>query len=29
VVEWGRYANLLDHDTRAKRLLLTETEGGA
>jgi NitT/TauT family transport system ATP-binding protein len=25
VVEWGRYANLLDHDTRAKRLLLTET----
>jgi NitT/TauT family transport system ATP-binding protein len=29
VVEWGRYANLLDHDTRAKRLLLTEAEGGA
>jgi len=25
VVEWGRYANLLDHDPRAKRLLLTET----
>ncbi|HET9707527.1 MAG TPA: ATP-binding cassette domain-containing protein [Gemmatimonadales bacterium] len=24
VVEWGRYANLLDHDTRGKRLLLTE-----
>jgi NitT/TauT family transport system ATP-binding protein len=24
VVEWGRYANLLDHDTRAKRLLLTQ-----
>jgi NitT/TauT family transport system ATP-binding protein len=23
VVEWGRYANLLDHDTHAKRLLLT------
>jgi len=25
VVEWGRYANLLDHDTRGKRLLLTES----
>ena len=25
VVEWGRYANLLDHDTRDKRLLLTES----
>ena len=26
VVEWGRYASLLDHDSRGQRLLLTETQ---
>ena len=25
IVEWGRYADLLDHDARGKRLLLTES----
>ncbi len=25
IVEWGRYANLLDHDARGRRLMLTET----
>ena len=26
VVEWGRYASLLDHDSRGQRLLLMETQ---